>query len=77
MHRPDVTIQVGRRKLAVRAERLSPEEGAREMLQYAREHATAARELARFMGYQVDGSEEDYRALGREIPFVALRPRDG
>jgi deazaflavin-dependent oxidoreductase (nitroreductase family) len=76
IHQPEVTIQVGRRKLAVRAERLSAEEGEEEMRRYARVHATAARELARFMGYQVDGSEEDYRALGREIPFVALRPRD-
>jgi deazaflavin-dependent oxidoreductase (nitroreductase family) len=72
MEQPEVTIQVGRRKLAVTAERLSREAAGDEMVDYARRHAGAARNLARFMGFEVDGSEEDYRALGEEIPFVHL-----
>jgi deazaflavin-dependent oxidoreductase (nitroreductase family) len=72
MQQPEVTIQVGRRKLAVTAERLSREEAGDEMVDYARRHAGAARNLARFMGFEVDGSEGDYRALGEEIPFFHL-----
>lgn len=75
LKRPQVTIQVGSRKLAVVAERLSPPEGATEMVEYARRHPAAARNLARLMGYRVDGSEEDYAELGELIPFVALRPQ--
>jgi deazaflavin-dependent oxidoreductase (nitroreductase family) len=74
MHTPHVTIQVGRRKLAVTAERLSLAESGDEMVDYARRHPGAARNLARFMGFEVDGSEGDYRALGEEIPILALRP---
>jgi deazaflavin-dependent oxidoreductase (nitroreductase family) len=75
MHNPDVTIQVGRRKLAVTARQLAPAEAADEMAAYAQRHPSAARSLARLMGYQVDGSESDYRALGEQIPFITLQPR--
>jgi len=73
---PDVTIQVGRRKLDVIAEFLTPAEGAQEMVDYAHRHPTAARNLSKLMGYQVDGSEADYRKLGRELPFVVFRPKE-
>lgn len=75
MQTPDVTIQVGRRKLAVHARRLTPEEAADEMADYARRNARAARSLAGFMGFEVDGSEEGYRQLGEQLPFVALEKR--
>jgi len=32
-------------------------------------------ELPKLMGYRVDGTDDDYRTLGREIPFVALKYR--
>ncbi|SDK17127.1 nitroreductase family deazaflavin-dependent oxidoreductase [Streptomyces indicus] len=72
---PDVTIQVGARRLAVTAEPLGREEGGAVMAGYAARHPRAARRLAAFMGFRVDGSAEDYRAAGRELPFVRLRPR--
>lgn len=72
---PEVSIQVGRRKLAVTAGFLSEEQGADEMADYGRRHPGAARQLSRLMGYKVDGSEADYRELGRTLPFVAFRPR--
>jgi len=76
LNTPEVTIQVGWRKLAVVAEVLSPEARADEMADYAKRHPKAARYLMRLIGYQVDGSEEQYRAMGREvIPFVAFRKR--
>lgn len=75
MQTPDVTIQVGRRKLAVHARRLSPDESADEMAGYARRNGRAARSLSGFMGFEVDGSEEGYRQLGGQLPFVALEKR--
>ncbi len=72
--RSEVTIQVGRQKLEVVAKRLSPAEGGEEMVSYAKRHPTAASNV-HLLGYSVDGSEEDYRALGELLRYVALRPR--
>ncbi|MFC7302933.1 nitroreductase family deazaflavin-dependent oxidoreductase [Streptomyces monticola] len=72
---PDVTIQVGARVLPVTAHPLGADEGAEFMARYAPRHPRAARRLCRFMGFAVDGSEADYRAVGRELPFVRLTPR--
>ena len=72
---PDVTLTLGRRRLAVRARRLSPEEGEAEMLDYARRHPKAAQKLSGYMGFSSDGSEATYRQVGRELPFVIFEPR--
>jgi hypothetical protein len=32
------------------------------------------RELARFMGYRLDGSDDDIRALGRILPMFIFKP---
>ncbi len=75
MHTPDITIQVGRRKLAVHARLLSPGEAGDEMADYARRNPKAARTLAGFMGYEVQDTEAGYWQLGEQLPFVALEPR--
>ncbi len=72
---PDVTIQLGTKKYTARAEFLSAGQGTIEMADYARRHPFAARELAKLMGYRMDGTDEDYRILGNEIPFIALKYR--
>ena len=72
---PEVTVQVGARRLAVRATRLSTEDGAAVMARYAPRHPAAAVRLCRFMGFAVDGSEADYREVGRNIPFLRFVPR--
>src|SRR5688572_6032357 len=53
---PDVTIQVGARRLAVTAQPLSAEEGGAFMAGYAARHPRAARKLVKFMGFRVDGT---------------------
>ena len=74
---PDVTIQVGRRRLDVRAHFLSPEESGRELADYARRHPVAAGNLIRLIGYEAPETADGYRRLGREhIPFVVFRPRE-
>lgn len=70
---PIASIKVGRRSLAVRARFVSPEEGEEIILEFAQRHPSEAR-MVKLLGYRVDGTEEDWRALGREIPLVALRP---
>jgi deazaflavin-dependent oxidoreductase (nitroreductase family) len=72
---PDASILVGKRSLDVHARQLSPEEGGRELLDYARRHPTLARGLSQFMGIEVDGSDEDYQAAGEMLTFMELSPR--
>lgn len=74
---PEVTIQVGSREMAMKAVPLEPEDSGQAMVEYAHRNPRAAKELMRICGYKVDGSDEDYFILGRDIiPFIVLRPRD-
>jgi len=72
---PGVLIQVGARTVPAVAEPLSADEGGAYMARYAPRHPRAAARLVRMMGFRVDGSVEDYLAVGRELPFLRLRPR--
>jgi deazaflavin-dependent oxidoreductase (nitroreductase family) len=69
---PDVAIQVGRRRLDVTARPLDPAEGGEIMARYAPRHPKAAARLVRLMGFSVDGTADDYRRVGRELPFLRL-----
>lgn len=73
---PQVTIEVGRRTLAVTAVPLGQAEGADIFARYAMRHRILARYLLpRLMGFSVDGSLEDFRAAGEQIPFIRFAPR--
>ncbi|MFQ5342950.1 MAG: nitroreductase family deazaflavin-dependent oxidoreductase [Anaerolineae bacterium] len=74
MKTPQVTIQVGRRKMPAIAERLPLEDAERELLDYGRRHPTALRNLARIIGYRIENTEEDVRALAQVLPIVAFQP---
>jgi deazaflavin-dependent oxidoreductase (nitroreductase family) len=75
LHTPTVTIQVGTRTMRVNALPLTREEGADIFADYASRHRTAAKHLLpRLMGFSVDGSEADFRAVGERMPFVRLDP---
>ncbi|BBY08733.1 nitroreductase family deazaflavin-dependent oxidoreductase [Mycobacterium noviomagense] len=75
MHTPDVTIQVGRRTIPVRAAKLDEEDGAKTFAKYAARHRAAAKYLLpRLLGYSVDGSEADFRAVGHQLPFIRFVP---
>lgn len=73
MARPEVEIEVGRRRLAARAERLSLEDAAAELARYGRAHPRAARVLGRYLGLEWDGSEGQAEAVAAEIPIIALK----
>ncbi len=71
---PQVTIRSGRIQMTALAHPLSPEMAGDELVNYAQRHPQAMRELARFMGYRLDGSEADIRSLGETIPIIAFSP---
>ncbi len=83
-HTPDVSIRVGTRAIPVTAVPLTEDEGADVFARYFSRPRTAAKYLlhtaAKYvlpyvLGFSVDGSEADFRAVGRRIPFVRLVPR--
>lgn len=74
---PNATIQTGGRTVRVTAAPLSTDEGAHVMESYGAAHPIIARRLAGFMGFEVDGSAQDYRELGRNLPFLRLTRRNG
>ncbi|MEU4245699.1 nitroreductase family deazaflavin-dependent oxidoreductase [Actinoplanes sp. NPDC026619] len=74
MTEPYATIQIGGRKLRVTAIPVPAEEGGELMARYAVRHPAAARRLCKLMGFVVDGSAEDYREVGRRVPFVQFLP---
>ncbi|MFI7128871.1 nitroreductase family deazaflavin-dependent oxidoreductase [Nonomuraea sp. NPDC050153] len=75
MTTPDVTLQVGRHPLQATATPIGADEGAEIMAGYAPRHPAAARQLCKLMGFAVDGSAQDYREVGRHIPFVRFASR--
>jgi deazaflavin-dependent oxidoreductase (nitroreductase family) len=72
---PRVAVECGGRKQDMAAVFLTPAQAGEELLDYSRRHPLAMRELAGFMGYRLDGSEADARALGQLLSMVAFRPR--
>lgn len=67
---PRVHIHVGMHRMAAVAEPLGADEGSEIMATYGPRHPRAARALCRYIGFAIDGSDADYRAVGRELPFV-------
>lgn len=75
LHTPNVTIQVGTRTMPMKAVPLSRDEGAGIFADYASRHRMAAKYLLpRLMGFSVDGSDADFRAVGERMPFVRFVP---
>lgn len=72
---PDVVVHVGLRQRAAVAERLSPDDAAHEIAEFARRHPAETVVLARVLGLQWDRTMEDARELARALPMVALWPK--
>ena len=73
---PAIEIQVGRRKLLVRDETLSPANAVKVLLAYRSKHPTAARELSRVMGIDMSTStpEQLQSIISAKLPVIALHP---
>lgn len=75
MVHPQVSIQVGRKRMNAHAKRLPAPQAAEALLNYHQRHPTALRTLAKILGYQIDGSQEDIRFLAGVIPIVSFTPQ--
>lgn len=75
LNTPEVTIQVGRHRTAATAVPLGADDGERIMARYATKHPKVAKRLCATMGFSVDGSEADFREVGRNVPFLRFIPR--
>lgn len=76
LRNPDVSIQVGTRTIPVTATPLGKDDGAQVFVRYASRHRAAAKYvLPRVLGFSVDGSDADFREVGRNLPFVRFVPR--
>lgn len=71
---PIVTIDVGRRQLRVLAKCLSAEEAETKVMDYAQRNPRLIRVLPRMMGYRIDGTETDIRALARLSRVFSFEP---
>ncbi|MDN5861103.1 MAG: nitroreductase family deazaflavin-dependent oxidoreductase, partial [Pseudonocardia sp.] len=61
---PEVTIQVGPHRTRATARPLGADDGETIMAHYAMQHPKLAIRLCRLMGFAVDGTEADFRAVG-------------
>jgi deazaflavin-dependent oxidoreductase (nitroreductase family) len=69
---PQVHAQVGRRKFQGRAWIVDGEDASALFWRYGNRHPRTLQALARVMGYRIQADDEDYRALGRVVPVVAI-----
>ncbi len=72
MKTPQVTIQVGMRKYSALATRLTAEETETELHDYNRRHPNMIYNMARFIGYKVETSDEGIHQLASLMPIIAL-----
>ncbi len=76
LEQPAVSIEVGNRTIPVTAEPLAEDVGAEIFARYAsRRPRIATFALPRVLGIAVDGSDADFLAAGRRMPFVRLTPQ--
>lgn len=71
---PLVTIDSGGHRTQAIAEPLTPEAAEEEFVVYSRRYPGLMKELTRVIGYRLDGTEADIRALGRILPMMSLKP---
>jgi len=71
---PQAVVQVGLKKWDVFSEQLSPQAGAEAFVDFTRNNPGEAK-MAGLLGYEVDGTEEDFRKMGEMMIFIRLQPR--
>ncbi|MCK5346226.1 MAG: nitroreductase family deazaflavin-dependent oxidoreductase, partial [Candidatus Heimdallarchaeota archaeon] len=72
---PDVRIQVGMRKANAHVEFLSEDRTEEEILDYARRHPTAIKQLAKLIGYTITGEQGELKSLSKKWPVLAFYPK--
>ena len=72
---PEVRINFSGEKFAARAEPLDRLETYEVLLDYAQLHPRSSKELARLLGYRLDGTPEDFASLTARMTVVTLQIR--
>jgi len=73
---PRLEVQSGRERFRGTARQLAPPEAGQALLDYARRHPGAFRELSRFMGFPPPRDEDEIRAMGGRMALFALEPAE-
>jgi len=76
MVHPDITIQVGRKRMASHAERLPLPQATEILLDYSHRNARGIRAFASMIGYRIVDYKEGVRFLIRVIRVVSLATTD-
>jgi len=69
---PQVTIQIGYRKMNATARRLPHNAGEAELRRYAKSHPQALKELSKIIGLPYDGTLESLHRFAELVPIVAF-----
>ena len=72
---PSIKTQLGWRKYSAEAVFLTEEERVREFLDYTRRYPKMALAFPGMVGYELDGSEEDFVAFAKEAVLVGIIPQ--
>ena len=73
LHHPQIEVNFRGRKSNANAVRLDGESASQILLNYAHQHPFAMRELAKFMGFQIDGSDRDIKELASQLPVIEIQ----
>lgn len=69
---PNINVRFNEKVYEAFARKLSITEAGNELASYSLRHPSAMKALARFMGYETDGTSEDVRELAKELPVFEL-----
>ena len=70
---PKIQFQVGRKKYETTAKRLSVSSATEILQAYAKAHPRALEQLAKLMGFDYEGSEENLQEMANLLPIFALK----
>jgi deazaflavin-dependent oxidoreductase (nitroreductase family) len=70
---PQIQVNFHGKASRATARELDTQEGERVLSHYAQKHPLAMKELAKFMGYEINGSDNDIRQLSHELPLIELQ----
>jgi deazaflavin-dependent oxidoreductase (nitroreductase family) len=73
LNHPRIGINFCGKQCDAEAVKLTGNRSARVLLDYAHRYPLAMRELAKFMGYEIDRGDQDIELLARELPMIELQ----
>jgi len=71
---PNCYVNIERKHFEAKARTLNNQDAEEMMLGYAHQHPKAMKAIAGFLGFNVDGSDEQYRQIANQVPIVEFIP---